>query len=118
MTIYGNDKPDFIAQALKTDESLEGPEKSSKMMLSIINNSDETELLFSKENVDEKFFELMCEFLYGRAKMNLMDSENSIEDLHTKSVAKVVNVVNEMPIKDFNPEDARKLLNGSRGRGE
>jgi len=115
MTIYGNDEPDFLAQAVKTDESLEGPKASRKLILSIFNDGEETEIKLSKENVDESFFELMCEFLYGRAKMNMIDN-NDIEDLHTEAVKKVVNIVNQMPITDFNPQDARNLLNNSRGR--
>jgi len=114
--MFGNDNPEFLAQAVKTDESLEGPEAGSKMLLSIFNDGDETEIILSQENVDEKFFELMCEFLYGRAKMNMMSSDNEVEDLHVEAMKKVVNVVNTMPLDQFNQDDARQMLNQSRGR--
>lgn len=114
MIIYGNDDPDFIAQAVKTDSSLEG-EEGMKMMLSILKDDEELDVVLSKKNVDSKFFELMCEFLYARSKMNIMDNDD-VEDLHDEAVKKTVNIVNEMPINDFKPEDARKMLDESRGR--
>lgn len=114
MTIYGNDDPDFLAQALKTDKSLE-PKSGNKMMLTIMNEGENMDILLSEANVDDKFFELMCEFLYARSKMNMMGNSD-IEDLHSEAVKKVVNIINEMPITSFKPQDARTMLNKSRGR--
>lgn len=116
MTIYGSDDPDFLAQAVKTDASLEGPDKSRKVILTIINGNEEHEINFDRENIDDKFFELMCEFLYGRAKMDMLGEFDEDTDLHVEAVDQVVEIVGSMPISEFNPQDARNALNKSRGR--
>jgi hypothetical protein len=115
MTIYGNDNPEFIAEAIKTDESLEGDD-SVKMVLSIMEKGETRNITLSKTTVDEKFFELMIEFLYGRSKMNLMQQPQQVEDMHSETVEQVKQVVQEMPIEQFTAQEAEEMLNESRGR--